>query len=255
VKRTSSTWPDPHLADLELLARRQRREPLVDPVAQVLAVPGSLLQRARREAPGAGELSRERLLETQAVGRAEQRTHELRDERAVERVAGVGRGDEVGLLREHRAQQRRQAVRRHARDLGVEHDQCARLQQVGGGEHGADPARLSRHAVVGDADAVSRAQAERGEHGLALDQGRLAHRLGRPVARAAVDVEQQRALARVCTVEHHVRRAHRGRHGVGVVERRQPDQDVDLADRHQLGEQLVGEDRAHSQRSRNQKKL
>ena len=45
-----------------------------------------------------------------------------------------------------------------------------------------------------------------------------------------------------------------GAHAVRVVEGGQADEDVHLADRHELGEQLVGEDRAHSQRSWNQKK-
>ena len=65
---------------------------------------------------------------------------------------------------------------------------------------------------------------------------------------------QRRPLPRELAVEGDVGGAHDRPDAVGVVEGGQPDEHVHLADRHQLGEQLVGEDRAHSQRSLNQKK-
>ena len=65
---------------------------------------------------------------------------------------------------------------------------------------------------------------------------------------------ERRPLPGELPVEGDVGGPHDRPDAVGVVEGGQPDQDVHLADRHELGKQLVGEDRAHSQRSLNQKK-
>jgi len=242
------------LRDAQPVAGRHARDPEVDREAQVVAPPRRLLEAARGEAARAAELPGQRLLQGEAVGRAEEGPDDLGDERAVQGVARVDGRDEVGFAAERGTGEGHDRLRGHARDLGVEHDDGPRLEEIGGGEDGAERGRLSRHPVVGSTDPVARAQALGGDEGLPVDDRGVPDDVGGAVGRAAVDVHEGGALAGELPVEGDVDRAHDGPHAVGVVEGRQPDQDVHLADRHELGEQLVGEDRAHSQRSLNQKK-
>ena len=78
--------------------------------------------------------------------------------------------------------------------------------------------------------------------------------VGRAVGGPAVDVHEGGALAGELAAERDVDRAHHRPHAVRVVEGRQTDQHVQLADGDELGQELVGEQGAHSQRSLNQKK-
>jgi len=100
----------------------------------------------------------------------------------------------------------------------------------------------------------ARAQALRGDESLPVHDRSVPDDVGRAVGRAPVHVQQCRSLAGELAVEGDVGGADDRPHAIGVVEGGQPHEDVHLADRNELGKQLVGEDRAHSQRSLNQKK-
>ena len=213
-----------------------------------------LLEAPRRETPRAAELAGEGLREREAVRGAEERPHDLGDEGAVEGMARVGGRDEVGVAGESRTREGHHRLRGHARDLGVEDDDRPRLEQIGGGEDGAQRGGLPGHPVVRRADAVSRAQALGGDEGLPIHDRGVPDDVGRAVRRAPVHVQQRRPLPGELPVEGDVGGPHDRSHAVGMVEGGQPDQDVHLADGHQLGQQLVGENRAHSHRSLNQKK-
>ena len=112
-----------------------------------LSQAGSSRQRAAKRpeqpnSPASGSCERE------AVGGAEERPHDLGDEGPVQRVARVGGRDEVGLAGERGPREGGDRLRGHARDLGVEDDDRPRLEEVGGGEDGAQRRRLPGDPVV-----------------------------------------------------------------------------------------------------------
>jgi hypothetical protein len=101
---------------------------------------------------------------------------------------------------------------------------------------------------------VARAQALGGDERLPVHDRGVPDDVGRPVRGAPVHVHEHGPLAREFTAEGDVGGPHDGADAVGVVEGGEAHEHVHLADRHELGEQLVTEDRGHSQRSLNQKK-
>ena len=88
------------LRNPQTVARRHPGDPEVDRQPQVVAVPGRLVEAPRGEAAGAAELAGERLREGEAVRGAEEGSHHLGDEGAVEGVTRVGGRDEVSVAGE-----------------------------------------------------------------------------------------------------------------------------------------------------------
>ena len=126
------------------------------------------------------------------------------------------------------------------RAVRIDDDQHFGLGQLRRREDRAERRELARQAVVWRDDAMERPQRMRRLHHVGFGERRGANQLRRAVGRAAVGVDHDRAQARKIAREAQVNRANDVDDRRGIVERRQPDQDVDLADRHQLPEQRVG---------------
>jgi hypothetical protein len=240
--RTEGARAERGLGDAEAASHRRTRQPEVDAVASEVALPDRLLQTGCGEDARAAEIGGHGLLQAPPVGGPEQWSHQLAHQRPLQRVTGVDRRHEVDTVPEHGSEKRGGAVGGDARDLRIQDRHRPRLQEIGGREERAQGGSLAGHPVVGGADAVPRAQAVRGQHRLGLDPGGFADDVRGAVARAPVGVEQYGPLAGEVVAEREVRGPHHRPHRGRVVERRHAHHDVDLAHRHQLPEQVVGED-------------
>ena len=190
----------------------------------------------RRKTSRAGELGAERLIERDAVKGAHQRAYELGDEDAVARMPSIARRQELDVGASDRADKLGHALGGGRRAAGIDDDDHLRLDQLSRGKDGTQGRVLPRQAVIRRDDAMERAQRVRRLNHVSFGERRVTNQVWRPVCRAAVGVDHDRAQAGEIAREALVHRADDVDDRRSVVQCRQSDQDVHLADGDQLPE-------------------
>jgi hypothetical protein len=118
----------------------------------------------------------------------------------------------------------------------VDDDDHFRLCQLRGGKNGPQCRVLSRESVIRREHTVQRPQRMRCLHAVGFGEPRLTNQIGRAVGRSTVGVDHHGAQARKVTRERNMDRADDVLDRRGVVQRRESDEHVDLADSDQLSE-------------------
>ena len=195
----------------------------------------------RRKSSRTRELGAERFVERHTIERAHERTDELRHERAVARMPPITRRQELDLGAKDRGDELGHARWIGRRAVGVDDDQYFRLRQLGGGKNRAQRRELARQSVIRRDDAMQRPQRVRRLHHVGFDERRGPDQLRGAVGRSAVGVDHYCAQSRKIAREAEMNRAYHVDDRGGVVEGGQADEDVDLADGHQLTQECVGQ--------------
>ena len=99
---------------------------------------------------------------------------------------------------------------------------------------------LAWQPVIRRQHAVQRSQRVRRLHAIGFGERRAANQVRGAVGRSAVGVDHDRAQSGEVAGERHVHGADDVDDRGGVVERREADEDIDLADGNQLPEERVG---------------
>ena len=156
-------------------------------------------------------------------------------------MAAIARREELDVGARDRPDQLGHALGAGRRTAGIDRRRPTfACVSSAGGKDGAQRRVLSRQAVIRRDDAMERAQRVRRLDHVRLGERRVTNQLRRAVRRAAVGIDHHRAQAGKVAREAHVHRADDVDDRRGVVQRRQADQDVHLADGDQLPEQRVG---------------
>ena len=163
--------------------------------------PDVLLETVRCKTSRASELGAERLVEADAVKGAHQRTYELRDENAVARMPSITRCQELDVSAGDWADKLGYALDGGCGAAGIDDDDHLRLDQLSCGKDGTQGRVLSRQAVIRRDDAMERAQRVRRLNHIRFGERRVTNQVWRPVCRAAVGVDQDRAQAGEIAVE------------------------------------------------------
>jgi hypothetical protein len=215
-------------------------QPKVDGESRGVMVPDVLFETVGRKASGAAELGAERLVESDAVKGADERAHKLSDEHTIAGMPPITRREELDLGARNGRDEIRDAFRTRRRTARIEDDEDFGLRQIDGRKDRAQGRVLSRQAMVRRHHAMERPQGVRRQHEVGLAERCGANQLGCPVGRATVGIDHDGTQPRKIARETHMHGANDVHHRSGVVQRRQPNQDIDLAHGHQLLEQRIG---------------